>query len=328
LVEGRVQQRLVAATNSIEQAQTITSALMAPVTLEQLDRRAQFRWRSMMVDLGPLSITMQEYGAAFEASSEAGSPDRLSISFPLSTVAGQATFAGMTHTLARGRSTYLYASPGKFVFRFDTRYRGLRMMASTSELSALLGALLGSTLNAPIRFEPHLSLEGGVGAALERAATFVSSESALEDGLISTPVAAQRFGEALLLKLLVGQRHNYTERLGKIERAADPRSVRVAAEHLEANLTRSVRIVELAAVVGVSARALQIGFQKHRGCTPAQFLREARLTLARTCLLDGAPGASIAEVARQCGFAHLGRFSARYRARFGELPTETRARTR
>lgn len=281
-----------------------------------------------MVDLGPISITNQEYGAAFMALSEAGSLELLSISLPLSPATAQVSFGGMTHTVARGRSTYLYASGGKCTFSFEPQYYGLRMMANTRELAALLGALLGSTLKAPVRFESRLSLEGGVGAALERAARFVATESAIEDGLVSTSVGAQRFAEALLLKLLDGQPHNYTERLRKIGHATDPRSVRVAAEYLEANLARSLRIVELAAVAGVSARALQIGFKKHRGCTPAEFLREARLTMAHTRLRDGAQGSSVAEIARQCGFTHLGRFSAHYRTRFGELPLETRARAR
>ena len=36
----------------------------------------------------------------------------------------------------------------------------------------------------------------------------------------------------------------------------------------------------------------------------------------------------VSEVALQCGFAHFGRFSADYSARFGEYPSTTRARGR
>jgi AraC-like DNA-binding protein len=49
------------------------------------------------------------------------------------------------------------------------------------------------------------------------------------------------------------------------------------------------------------------------------------------CLRAGsaAPAAStVAEIALDCGFEHLGRFSARHRARFGEGPAETRQRAR
>jgi len=83
-------------------------------------------------------------------------------------------------------------------------------------------------------------------------------------------------------------------------------------------------MTELAAVAGVSLRALQTGFLRHRGCTPMEFLRARRLDLARTRLLASAPGVSIATIARECGVSHLGRFSAHYRARFGERTTDTR----
>nr|WP_243645044.1 helix-turn-helix domain-containing protein [Rhodovulum euryhalinum] len=39
---------------------------------------------------------------------------------------------------------------------------------------------------------------------------------------------------------------------------------------------------------------------------------------------DSAP--TVTEAAITCGFGHLGRFSAAYRARFGEAPSQTRAR--
>ncbi|MNR39034.1 HTH-type transcriptional activator RhaS [compost metagenome] len=54
------------------------------------------------------------------------------------------------------------------------------------------------------------------------------------------------------------------------------------------------------------------------------WLRLQRLDAARAQLRRG-DAHSIAEVALRCGFAHLGRFSAYYRERFGELPSETQA---
>jgi AraC-like DNA-binding protein len=40
------------------------------------------------------------------------------------------------------------------------------------------------------------------------------------------------------------------------------------------------------------------------------------------------PAATVTEVATECGFFHLGRFSARYRQAFGEVPSSTLARRR
>jgi AraC-like DNA-binding protein len=54
-------------------------------------------------------------------------------------------------------------------------------------------------------------------------------------------------------------------------------------------------------------------------------LRDARLSAARQDLLDGDPtnGATVAEIARRWGFAHLGRFARAYRDAYGETPAQT-----
>jgi AraC-like DNA-binding protein len=52
-----------------------------------------------------------------------------------------------------------------------------------------------------------------------------------------------------------------------------------------------------------------------------------RLHRIRANLLAGDPRSStIADVSNQWGIGELGRMSARYRALFGELPSQTRAR--
>jgi transcriptional regulator GlxA family with amidase domain len=56
-----------------------------------------------------------------------------------------------------------------------------------------------------------------------------------------------------------------------------------------------------------------------------EFLRKRRLLRARGMLL-GRSEHTVAQVAYSCGFEHLGRFSAQYRAEFGEKPTESLAK--
>ncbi len=53
-----------------------------------------------------------------------------------------------------------------------------------------------------------------------------------------------------------------------------------------------------------------------------ELLRNLRLDAARQRLLSER-SSSVTDVALEFGFGHLGRFSAYYRSRFGELPRQT-----
>ncbi|GAB5337474.1 HTH-type transcriptional regulator EutR [Pseudomonas fluorescens] len=84
----------------------------------------------------------------------------------------------------------------------------------------------------------------------------------------------------------------------------------------------TVNLLELAQIAGVPLRHLQQGFKTYTGMSPAQWLRLRRLNGARRELLS-ATDTTVAEVAMNWSFWHLGRFSNSYRALFKELPSET-----
>lgn len=84
----------------------------------------------------------------------------------------------------------------------------------------------------------------------------------------------------------------------------------------------TVNLLELAQIAGVPLRQLQQGFKTYTGMSPAQWLRLRRLNGARRELLACA-NTTVAEVAMNWSFWHLGRFSNSYRALFKELPSET-----
>lgn len=99
-----------------------------------------------------------------------------------------------------------------------------------------------------------------------------------------------------------------------------------AVELMEAAPGAALTLGELADYVGVSGRTLQLAFRREKDTTPLRHLKAIRLERARSEL--EAPGctASVADVARGLGFAHLGRFAAEYRAAFGYLPSHRAAR--
>ena len=93
------------------------------------------------------------------------------------------------------------------------------------------------------------------------------------------------------------------------------------------DLPCALDIHALARQVGCSERSLQALFARHVHATPSAWMRRVRLTMARREILHptGRP-APIGDLAARFGFWNWSRFSAQYRAQFGELPSQTRRR--
>jgi AraC-like DNA-binding protein len=104
-----------------------------------------------------------------------------------------------------------------------------------------------------------------------------------------------------------------------------PASVRRAAGFIDAYADRPVTAGQLAAVAGVTGRALQQAFRRHYGTTTAGYLRQVRLERAHSQLRNAGPadGTTVTAVARQWGWASPARFTADYRRRFGVSPGRT-----
>ncbi|GAB2596955.1 hypothetical protein Aab01nite_72410 [Paractinoplanes abujensis] len=107
--------------------------------------------------------------------------------------------------------------------------------------------------------------------------------------------------------------------------AVTPAAVRRAVTYIDANAHLPLRVGEIAAAAGTSARALQYGFRRHLGTTPLHYLSRVRLELARRELQEADParGDTVGAVATRWGFANAGRFAAAYRAAYGVLPSDT-----
>lgn len=99
--------------------------------------------------------------------------------------------------------------------------------------------------------------------------------------------------------------------------------VREAVEHVHRFVGSPLTPADVAAAVGVSPRSLQAGFRQMLGTSPAAYIRDVRLGRAHEDLVAADPArATVGVVARRWGFAHLGRFSAQYRQRYGRYPSE------
>jgi transcriptional regulator GlxA family with amidase domain len=99
--------------------------------------------------------------------------------------------------------------------------------------------------------------------------------------------------------------------------------VRRAEELMRARFSEAISMKEIADSLNIGLRSLQMAFRQHRALAPREILNRIRLEEVRRRLLEAEPGENVTQIAFDCGFTHLGRFSAIYRRTFGERPSDT-----
>jgi len=109
-----------------------------------------------------------------------------------------------------------------------------------------------------------------------------------------------------------------------VGRAVRQRGLQRAVEYLRATDPGSVTVPDLCAAACVTERTLQYAFRETFGFSSLGFLHLRRFHVARRDLLaaDGKT-AMVNEIAQRNGFYDMGRFSVRYKALFGESPSDT-----
>lgn len=144
--------------------------------------------------------------------------------------------------------------------------------------------------------------------------------------LMNMPEGGSTLSDLLLDVLLLALPHNYSLDLKRRTGKVAPRHVKRAIEFIEANARSPISIEALADICQVSPRALQYGFKSFLGLAPADYIRAVRLRLAREAILrDARP---LTAIAQDWGFTNFSRFSAQFRAAFGEAPSALRRRRR
>jgi TolB-like protein len=107
-----------------------------------------------------------------------------------------------------------------------------------------------------------------------------------------------------------------------------PRAVAKAIRFMRDNLAAHLTVGEIAIAAATPERTLRRQFRRFTGQSPVAFHRNLRLDAARRALHDDHTDTDITAAAGTHGFSHFGHFTAQYRRRFGELPSETLRSTR
>lgn len=189
-----------------------------------------------------------------------------------------------------------------------------------------LNALLGREVKIPIQFELGMDLSSSASQSWLMLVETLMTDA--ENGGLALNASIRRHYEDLILTgLLLTQPNNFSHSLASGAEPATPRSVRQAIQLCLSSPELPLTMSELATATNVSMRSLQAGFKKYVGMTPMEYLRDVRLSRVREALLQPNENhQTIAQIAFYWGFNHLGRFASAYKEKYGELPSETRAK--
>ena len=106
--------------------------------------------------------------------------------------------------------------------------------------------------------------------------------------------------------------------------AAEAAVLRRAVQYVKQFAHRPIGIGDIAAAAGVGPRALQLAFRRYADTTPWAYVRSVRLERAHHDLQVADPRReTVLAIALRWGFSNRSRFSAEYRAVYGETPAAT-----
>lgn len=241
-------------------------------------------------------------------------------------VRGTLAYSCNGHDYRVGRGSGVAISPQDEVrmrWSEDLELRVLRV--DLAAIDTRLEALTGSRPTRTIAFEPVLDQR--------RAAMLLHLMDAvclLVDGAATraADLLAAELEELVTADLLLDLPHSYSDRLGTTLSAAPAHAARVVADYCREHYAEPLSVGDLAAVAHVSERTLFAAFRREFGTTPGRWLRALRLERAREGLQAGGGAMSVARVAIDHGFGHVGRFAADYKRAYGEWPSDTIRRRR
>jgi AraC-like DNA-binding protein len=131
--------------------------------------------------------------------------------------------------------------------------------------------------------------------------------------------------EMLMLTLLNSQPHNYGSATGLLARNGESTAFERARDFVHQHLASDIDLADIAKAAYCSPRSLARAFKDAGEAAPMQYVRKTRLERIREALLAPACARkTVAELAFEWGYRHLGEFNRQYRAMFGETPSQTR----
>ncbi|NIH86589.1 helix-turn-helix domain-containing protein [Amycolatopsis granulosa] len=316
LVRGRGA-RLLVGTDRVEAVVDACASTVRPHTLRVRDRSNRLAARLECVTSGAISMSRLSYGADVTISEAAPEQDEFILALP---VAGQSRFTYSGATALLGPGAMSVVSPySKFRLDIDGGFDQVLVRFDRRRVEQAAGSLTGAAGLVPVHFSLAASHATPSVLNLIEAALRMAFEPG--SGGPRSRLASQ-LESVLIETLLLVYPSNLTARLGGMAESLSAQRVAQAMEYMVANLSEPFPLSAVAHHCGVTLRSLQAGFRRELGMSPGEWLRAERLDRAYAQLSAADPdGVTVTATALSCGFVHLGDFAARFRSRFGEVPS-------
>ncbi|MFF1553012.1 AraC family transcriptional regulator [Rhodococcus erythropolis] len=229
---------------------------------------------------------------------------------------------GVRRSLAARQAGVAFLPDAPVMVQWSADAKQYHIKLPTRVLETHAGTLLGRPDRQVVKFDLTFGVDASAGRALLASTKFLYRELARVGGIASMPLACRELESALMTQLLMTVPNQL--RAALVGPAPRPGSARIneIIDFVDAHPDGAVTTADLAMRAGVTARALQLGFQHAVGMSPSDYVRTVRLDRVRRDLIAGR-SPSVGDAAMRWGFYHLGRFAQQYRERFSELPSDT-----
>lgn len=321
VVEGFRPEHVAITTRSRDEAIARLTGQLSPHRITLIGESDAFSARFLTAnDLAGLQLSTLAFGTEVELEI-ATSDDHLLVT---AQVEGHSAIASQG-LRAQGGPGFIVidSTPQPVVKQFSADSYRINLRVPRTRLDDAWASLTGTRVGEPLIFHPFVS-DTGVRQHWRSHLRLL-----MDYGLQPDRVPARQaevITESVIMALLMEFPHNYSRRLEAPTARAGAHALEKATAFIDALKHEPLSLEAIARECGISVRSLCDLFRREHGTSPMRYVAEARLQAARRLLTGRKEGLTVAEVATACGFSGFGRFSALYRARFGELPSRTLAR--
>jgi AraC family transcriptional regulator len=270
-----------------------------------------------------------------------GSSEGLGWSSAFASVQRERAYEGKLHALSDslmvlhrgGPVDITYTVGGKSVGRHIPK-GGVFFLPAGHECDVALHAALDST-HIYLRSDLFVEAEGGAHNVLgglapmygENDAVLAHLAAAVGDtitaGLPASSLFVDPIVSAIANRFIAINYHTPAAEPGKQTQRLTHRQMQRIREFVEANIETDIRLEMMAGVCGRSTEYFVRVFKATAGVSPYQYVLNLRIERAKALL--GVEGASIADVALQCGFSHQEHLTRMFRRFTGVTPGRYRA---